>query len=342
MSSPLPLPQNLRHPAGLALALVLFLGSCSRPAPPLPFDAPPADARVSPSGLAWVPIDEPEDGESIGSGWGWFRATEWDSTGHLLFSTDSLGVLRLVGPTSELLPVYREAYEMLREGERRRFWFSDSLLAGSIPGSRVLEAELVERFETPPPPPGVDLAERGPDRFRVAFETSKGRFVIEAVREWSPLGVDRLHQLARSGLWNGASLFRVVPGFVVQFGLSNDFLLNQLWEANPVDDEPVLQSNVRGAVAYARAGARTRSAQIYINLADNARLDTIPGAGVVGFPPIGRVVEGMDVVDSLFSGHGNAPAMEQDAISVYGRAYLDEKYPGLDWIERVTLVEEDR
>jgi len=168
------------------------------------------------------------------------------------------------------------------------------------------------------------IAGPAPDSFRVVFETSRGPFVVQVNRPWAPKGVDRLYELVQQGFFDDSRFFRVVPGFVVQFGLSADPKLNERWDKRIADDS-VSQSNLRGTLTFATQGPDTRSHQLFINLADNPRLDAM------GFSPIGRVVEGMNVVDSLYSGYGESP--DQESIRTLGNAYLDRSFPKLDRIK---------
>ncbi len=187
-----------------------------------------------------------------------------------------------------------------------------------------------------------DLAREAPDSFLVELVTTRGSVVIAARREWSPLGVDRFHFLVRQRYYDGARFFRVVPGFVAQWGISGDSAVNAAWKARDLPDEPVRQSNARGKISYARGGPNTRSVQLYVNLANNARLDTTSS---FGFPPIGEVVEGMAVMDSMFAEYscrrgsqGTCPA--QDSIQLKGNAYLDRVYPKLDHIRTARVIKE--
>ncbi len=177
-----------------------------------------------------------------------------------------------------------------------------------------------------------------PDSFFVEFETTKGNFVVKAHRTWSPYGADRLFELASGGVYNGVPMFRMLPGKLVQFGLTGDSAVDAGWEARSIPDEPVLTGNVRGRVSFARAGAKTRSSQIFINLRNNSpRYDTVNAQGVIGYPPIAEVVEGMNVLDSLEGRYGNAPSELQDSISIRGIRWLDAKFPGLDRVVRTRL-----
>lgn len=189
----------------------------------------------------------------------------------------------------------------------------------------------------PSPDPAVALA---PDSFTVDFETSKGTFTVMARRAWAPHGVDRLHHLVASGFYDDTRFFRVIRGFVAQFGLPADPAMAAIWKERTIPDDPVKASNVRGTVSFARAGRDTRSTQLFVNLRDNSRLDTLGG---FGFAPVGEVIRGMDVVDSLHSGYGEAmprgrgPA--QDSISRQGNSWLDRNFPELDRIRTARITQ---
>lgn len=173
-----------------------------------------------------------------------------------------------------------------------------------------------------------------PDSFDVEVQTSRGTFEMRLVRAWSPLGVDRAHYLFANNFHEGARFYRVVEDFVAQFGGSGDVRIDSIWRTMPIADEPVAANNARGTIAYARAGARTRSFTFYINLKDNFSLDTNDSApNVKGFPPIGRVIRGMDIVDSLYSGYGNQP-MRTDLSA----GALAREYPRLDSIAATRVV----
>ena len=165
-----------------------------------------------------------------------------------------------------------------------------------------------------------------PDSFRVVFETSRGTFDVDVIRAWAPKGADRFYDLVQSQFFDGAKFFRVVPGFVVQFGLNGDPKRNQRWLDERIADDSVSHSNVRGTLTFATEGKNTRANQVFINFADNSRLDRM------GFSPIGRVVgEGMAVVDSLYSGYDEAP--DQHMIQTLGNSYLERMFPKLDYIK---------
>ena len=164
--------------------------------------------------------------------------------------------------------------------------------------------------------------------------------LLAAHRDWSPLAVDRFHLLVRLRYYDGARFFRVVPGFVVQWGIAADSAVNAAWKGRAIPDEPVRRSNTRGRLSYARGGPNTRGAQLYLNLVDNPRLDT---ANSFGFPPIGEVREGLAVLDSLFAGYscrrgsqGTCPS--QDSIQLQGNAYLLRNYPRLDFLVSARVI----
>jgi cyclophilin family peptidyl-prolyl cis-trans isomerase len=158
-------------------------------------------------------------------------------------------------------------------------------------------------------------------------------FVVEARRAWAPRGADRLYALARAGFFDDSRFFRVRAGFIVQFGIAGDPAVAGVWRAAAIPDDPVRRSNTRGAMSYAMTGPNTRTTQLFINLADNRRLDA------EGFAPLGVVVEGMDVVERLYAGYGEAAGGgmrggQQAPIFERGNAYLDRAYPRLDRLHR--------
>jgi peptidyl-prolyl cis-trans isomerase A (cyclophilin A) len=174
------------------------------------------------------------------------------------------------------------------------------------------------------------LTEKAPAVFDVKFETTRGDFVVQVNRTWAPLGADRFYNLAKNGFFTGAPFFRVVPGFIVQFGLSPDPAVNLAWRNANIQDDPVTQSNKRGTITFATAGPNTRTTQLFINYADNSGLDR------QGFAPFGLVVSGMDVVDHIYSGYGERP--DQGAITTQGMSYLQKNFPKLDTIKSATIV----
>lgn len=175
--------------------------------------------------------------------------------------------------------------------------------------------------------------ERAPESFRARFETNKGMFIIKVNRVWAPIGADHFYNLIRHGFYNDQRFTRVVPNFIVQWGLSGDPEVTRAWRKHNIPDDPVVESNTRGAVAYAMTGPDTRLTQVYISLVDNSRLDE------QGFVPFGQVVEGMKVVNSLYHGYGEEAgggmrAGNQGPIEQGGNAYLLANYPELDHINQ--------
>lgn len=164
---------------------------------------------------------------------------------------------------------------------------------------------------------------QAPATFKVKFTTTKGSFVVEVHRDWAPLGADRFYNLARGGYYDGGPFYRVIAGFMAQFGFSPNPAVNKVWGAAEIKDDPVKQSNKRGYVTYAMAGPNTRSTQLFINYADNSRLDR------QGFAPFGQVIEGMEVVDKLDTEYGEG---DQQKISEGGAAFVKRAYPKMDLI----------
>lgn len=176
-----------------------------------------------------------------------------------------------------------------------------------------------------------------PDTFHARVETSRGEFTIEVIRAWAPNGADRFYNLARAGYFDDSRFFRVIYGFVAQFGIAGDPAVANLWGSRFIRADSVRASNVRGAVTYAQFKPTERTTNIFINLRDNTALDTL------GFAPFGRVIAGMDVVDSLHSGYGEVPAADApmgNPKRLYGESnrYLDEAFPKLDRIKRITAA----
>ncbi|MCH1569904.1 MAG: peptidylprolyl isomerase [Longimicrobiales bacterium] len=182
----------------------------------------------------------------------------------------------------------------------------------------------------------ADAPSSAPDTFTVAFETSEGPFEVEFVRAWSPIGVDRVWTLAQTGYWSGSRIYRVNDRYA-QFGYSGQPELDAEWVQNGIPDEPARASNLRGAVSFARGGPGTRSSILFVNLGDNSNLDAMAWNSVVGFPPVGRVVSGMESVDGLYSGYGDTPMQWEDSIASKGNVFLDREYPLLDSITSVSV-----
>ena len=176
---------------------------------------------------------------------------------------------------------------------------------------------------------------RTPEVFRVNLETSKGPVVIQVHRAWAPRGVDQFYTLVKTGFYNGARFFRVRPNFVVQFGIAADPATDRLWRHTPIPDDPVEQSNTKGTICFATAGPNTRTTQVFINLVDNKRLDKD------GFAAFGKVVSGMEAVETFYSAYGEMAPRGQGPdptqIEQRGDEYLASKFPRLDLIKKATL-----
>jgi peptidyl-prolyl cis-trans isomerase A (cyclophilin A) len=181
-------------------------------------------------------------------------------------------------------------------------------------------------------PGSAAMRATAPATFRARFETSTGTFTVEVTRAWAPLGADRLYNLIQNGFYDGGRFFRVLPGFVVQFGLSADPAVSAAWHDANIPDDPVTQHNTPGTLTFATAGPNTRTTQLFINYGDNSNLDSR------GFSPLGRVVDGMDVVTRIYSGYGQTP--DQGLIETQGNAYLTSAFPHLDFIQRATIVQQ--
>jgi peptidyl-prolyl cis-trans isomerase A (cyclophilin A) len=184
----------------------------------------------------------------------------------------------------------------------------------------------------------ASLRAKAPEMFKAEFMTTKGDFVIEVHRDWSPHGADRFYNLVKAGFFDGVSFFRVHPGFMVQFGVSGKPAIAKAWENANIPDDPVMGSNKRGFVTYAMSSApNSRATQLFINFKDNAFLDP------QHFAPFGEVISGMDVVDMLYSGYGEIPAMggkgpDPDKIEAEGDAYLLKNFPMIDNIKTAKML----
>ena len=183
----------------------------------------------------------------------------------------------------------------------------------------------------------ASLNEKAPAVYQAKFDTSKGAFVIEVHRDWAPNGADRFYNLVKNGFYNDVRFFRVLGGFMAQFGINGNPSLSAVWRNANIKDDPVKQSNTRGTVTFATAGPNTRTTQVFINFGDNAGLDG------QGFSPFGKVVSGMDVVDSLYGGYGegapNGAGPDQGRVQSQGNAYLEKSFPKLDYVKTATIVQ---
>jgi peptidyl-prolyl cis-trans isomerase A (cyclophilin A) len=202
--------------------------------------------------------------------------------------------------------------------------------ARSVAAWIVLSALLLGACRKPAPKIVV------PDVFRVKFETSQGDFVVEAARAWAPHGVDRFHELVRKRYFDEGRFFRVVPGFIAQFGVHRDFNVHATWRQLFIPDDPAKEKNLRGTLAFAMSGPATRATEIFINLADNPMLDE------QGFVPFAKIVEGVDVVDKFYWGYGEmrpkGKNIDPGRVEEETNEYLVQRFPKLDYIKRTKFI----
>lgn len=210
-----------------------------------------------------------------------------------------------------------------------------ALLKGLFAGSLLLSCL---RPEAQVPDQAI-LHLRAPGTFKARFTTTKGVFVIEVYRNWSPLGADRLYQLIRSGFYNNSVLFRVQRNYVIQFGIANNPKVNRFWDARKLRDEPAKFTNRKGVISFARDGANNRATQLFINMADNPKLDTIFRNGAKGYIPVARVVKGMEVAASFYDAYGRTTLAHQDSVYLHGNQYFYQHFRGLDKIIVATILE---
>jgi peptidyl-prolyl cis-trans isomerase A (cyclophilin A) len=179
------------------------------------------------------------------------------------------------------------------------------------------------------------LNERAPASFKARFDTSKGAFVIDVRRESAPNGADRFYNLVKNGFYDDTRFFRVISGFMVQFGINGDPKISAPWRSAQIKDDPVKLSNKRGFITFATSGPNSRTTQVFINFGDNGRLDGM------GFSPFGQVTTGMNVVDGLYSGYGEgAPSgrgPDQGRIQMEGNAYLTKEFPNMDFVRKASI-----
>jgi peptidyl-prolyl cis-trans isomerase A (cyclophilin A) len=178
------------------------------------------------------------------------------------------------------------------------------------------------------------LKEMAPAMYKADFDTSAGMFTIEVHRDWAPNGADRFYNLVKNGYFDNIRFFRVVPNFMVQFGINGDPALNTVWKDARIPRDPVKQSNVRGYVTFAMQGGSsgpdTRTTQVFINFKDNAGLDG------QGFASFGKVSKGMEIVDKIYSGYGESP--DQGRVQAEGNAYLTKDFPKMDYVKKATIA----
>ena len=177
-------------------------------------------------------------------------------------------------------------------------------------------------------------ADQAPEIYKVLFETSKGNFTVEVHREWAPNGADRFHKLVETGFYDDCRFFRVLPDFMVQWGINGDPEVQKNWVKVNIKDDRVIKSNKRGFITYAKSSQRdSRTSQVFINYADNSRLDAD------GFAPFGQVVDGMDVVDAINAQYRQQP--DQTLVQESGNAYLNKNFPKLDFIKKASIVKDE-
>ena len=181
----------------------------------------------------------------------------------------------------------------------------------------------------------ASLTEKAPDTYKARFDTSAGVFVVEVNRSLAPLGADRFYNLVKNGFYDGTRFFRAISGFMVQFGIHGDPAVSSAWRSARINDDPVKGTNAPMTITFATGGPNTRTTQVFINFGNNAGLDK------QGFAPFGKVIEGTDVVNKIFTGYGEgAPrgkGPEQGRIQAEGNAYLTKEFPKLDYIKKATI-----
>jgi peptidyl-prolyl cis-trans isomerase A (cyclophilin A) len=181
------------------------------------------------------------------------------------------------------------------------------------------------------------LKEKAPETYKIRFDTTRGAFTVTVNRSWSPLGADRLYNLVKHHFFDNTAFFRVVPGFVVQFGISGNPAVSSAWKNMDIKDDPVTQSNKRGTLTFAQTSQpNSRGTQLFFNLKDNSQLDHMGQ----GFAPVGVVDgNGMNVVEMMYEGYGDNAGPDQDEMAKQGDAYLKKGWPKLDYIKSATLVQ---
>ena len=207
---------------------------------------------------------------------------------------------------------------------------SGSSSAASAPAKKPAGSSAAHKGTDPALLNPSTLKARAPDEFDVKFVATNGEFIVHVTRAWAPQGADRFYNLVKHGFFTDAAFFRVVPGFIVQFGLSANPSVNKAWANAKISDDRVTQSNKTGTLTFATAGPNTRTTQLFINYADNGGLDS------QGFAPFGQVTSGMEVVTAIYSTYGERP--DQGSITNEGKAYLDKNFPKLDRILSATVI----
>jgi peptidyl-prolyl cis-trans isomerase A (cyclophilin A) len=222
--------------------------------------------------------------------------------------------------------------------------FAQTGSTAKTPATPATQKPTAQKPPPPPPKPAAakpaapsaalrtpaKLKEVAPASYGVSFDTSVGTFVVQVTRAWAPRGADRFYNLVKHGYYDGARFFRVIPNFMVQFGINGDPKIQSAWREARIPDDPVTQKNTRGFITFATAGPNSRTTQVFISHVDNSRLD------VDGFAPFGQVVSGMDVVDKINAEYRQQP--DQGRIHAEGNAYLTKEFPRLDYIKKATLL----
>jgi peptidyl-prolyl cis-trans isomerase A (cyclophilin A) len=203
-----------------------------------------------------------------------------------------------------------------------------SMCIAAIAGSAFAQVNM-EKLLNP-----AQMNETAPDKFKVKFDTSKGEFIVEVTRAWSPNGADRFYNLVKNGFYDNCKFFRNIDGFMVQFGINGNPKISAALRMAQIKDDPVKQSNTRGYITFAKTSApNSRTTQLFINFGNNSSLDS------QGFSPFGKVTkEGMKVVDTLYNGYAGKPSDYQAQIQMEGNAFLEKNYPKLDFIKTATIV----
>ncbi len=182
-------------------------------------------------------------------------------------------------------------------------------------------------------------AQKCPPSFKILFTTTKGNYIVEAYRDWSPLGVDRLYELVKRGYYNNNYIFRVEKDYVIQFGITDNVKNNFYWDKKSLHDEPVKQKHIQGTVAFARSGKNSRAAQLFVDMVDNPKLDTTMRESVHGYPPIGKIIKGFEVLIKLNDTYKKQILPLQDSVYLNGNKYLEKNYPGLDKIITAKIIQ---
>jgi len=209
-------------------------------------------------------------------------------------------------------------------------------LTGAVKAADEKKDEKKPTVATPDFSDPSKLTEKAPETFKAQFDTTKGKFTVEVTRSLAPNGADRFYNLVRSGYFKDIAFFRVIPGFMAQFGVHGDPKVAAKWREARITDDPVKGSNTRGAITFATAGPNTRTTQLFINFGDNSRLNGM------GFSSFGKISEGMDVVDKINGEYGEgAPGgrgPNQGRVQSEGNAYLKKEFPNLDYIKSATII----